>query len=329
MNDDPTTTAAADSARRPMRTDVWAGLQRPQKELSPKYFYDAAGSELFDRITELPEYYPTRTERGLLEQWGRGWIAGLGTRAIVELGAGSADKTRVLLDALEPSDTLYLPLDISTTYLEDVGSALREEYPGLTVQPVESDISRELHVPPGLPEPAVFAFLGGTIGNFYPGPARRLLGRVAAALRPADRFLLGVDLKKDRAVLERAYNDAAGITAAFNLNILRVLNREIGTDFDLAAFRHHAFYNASAGRIEMHLVAGAPQTVHVPECGSVTLAAGETIRTEISAKFDRPQVESLFEASGLVLETWTTDDGKAFALVVARAADRRPTVAQS
>jgi L-histidine Nalpha-methyltransferase len=327
MTDHATAASTADAERHAMRNDVWAGLQRSQKELSPKYFYDPLGSELFDRITELPEYYPTRTERALLEAWGRGWIAALGTRAIVELGAGSADKTRVLLDALEPGDTLYLPLDISTAYLEEVGSALRHEYPGLTVQPVESDISRELHVPPDLPVPAVYAFLGGTIGNFYPEPARRLLGRVAAALRPPDRFLLGVDLKKDRVVLERAYNDAAGVTAAFNLNILRVLNREVGTNFHLAAFRHQAFFNESAGRIEMHLAATRAQRVDVPGCGVVELAEGETIRTEISTKYDRAEVTAMFDASGLLLEEWTTDRTAAFALVVGRRAGQRPDTA--
>jgi L-histidine Nalpha-methyltransferase len=301
-----------------LRAEVWGGLNRPQKELSPKHFYDSVGSALFDRITELPEYYPTRAERALLGEFGRDWIAGFGARAIVELGAGSADKTRVLLEALDPVSTLYVPLDISTAYLEEVGDALREEFPGLTVEPVRSDISSELHVPAELPTPAVFAFLGSTIGNFFPAQSVRLLARVAAALRPEDRFLLGIDLKKDPAVLERAYNDSEGVTAAFNLNMLAVLNRDAGTDFRPDRFRHHAFYDEGAGRIEMHLVADAPQTVHVPECGSVVFAAGESVRTEISTKYDRARIEGMFAQAGLVLEHWFSGGDAAFALVVAR-----------
>jgi L-histidine Nalpha-methyltransferase len=308
----------ADPAVSALCAEVWAGLNRPQKELSPKHFYDPAGSALFDRITKLPEYYPTRAERALLGEFGRDWIAGFGARAIVELGAGSADKTRVLLDALDPESTLYVPLDISKAYLEEVGDALREEFPGLTVEPVRSDISSELHVPEDLPTPAVFAFLGSTIGNFFPAQSVRLLARVAAALRPDDRFLLGIDLKKDPAVLERAYNDAQGVTAAFNLNMLTVLNREAGTDFDPDRFRHNAFYDEARGRIEMHLVATAPQQVHVPGYGSVPFAAGESVRTEISTKYDRAGVERMFAAAGLMLEHWFSGDDAAFALVVAR-----------
>jgi L-histidine Nalpha-methyltransferase len=310
---------AAVGATTAMHAEVWAGLRREPKEIAPKFFYDAAGSALFDRITELPEYYLTRAERALLERFGRPWIRRLGARAIVELGAGSADKTRVLLDELDAGRTVYHPVDISTTYLDEVGAALRDEYPGLTVRPLRSDISRELRMPAGLPAPAVIAFLGSTIGNFPGDAARRLLERVAAALRPADRLLLGVDLKKDRTVLERAYNDASGVTAAFNRNVLRVLNREVGTDFDVDAFEHRAHYDEACGCIEMQLVARAAQTVAVPGCGAVLVAAGEAIRTEISMKFDRPGIEELFDRGGLVLEHWFADEAGRFALAVGRA----------
>lgn len=304
-----------------MRREVWASLNRPQPEISPKYFYDARGSELFDRITTLDEYYPTRTERALLEDFGRRWIAGLRPRCLVELGAGRADKTRVLLDALPPERTVYLPVDISTTYLEEVGSALEAEYPGLTVFPVESDISRELEIPVGLPEPVVVAFLGGTIGNFYPDPAAHLLRRVADALRARDRLLLGVDLHKDVAVLHRAYNDGHGVTAEFNRNVLRVLNRELDADFDVAGFEHRAFYDDACRRVEMHLVARGRQTATIPGCGSIVLEDGESIRTEISAKYDRPSVERLFGRAGLEVEHWVEDDRGWFALVVGSRAD--------
>jgi L-histidine Nalpha-methyltransferase len=301
-----------------MRREVWVSLNRPQPEISPKYFYDARGSELFDRITRLAEYYPTRTERALLEGFGRRWIARIGARALVELGAGSADKTRALLDALPPERTLYLPVDISSTYLAEVGSALMDEYPGLTVLPVESDISRELDIPRGLPEPTVVAFLGSTLGNFYPPAAVRLLRQVADALRTPDRLLLGVDLHKERAVLERAYNDDGGVTAEFNRNVLHVLNRELGADFDPDGFVHRAFYNEPCRRIEMHLVARGPQTATIPGCGAITLPDGATIRTEISTKYDRATIDEFFGAAGLDVEEWVEDERGWYALVVAR-----------
>jgi L-histidine Nalpha-methyltransferase len=301
-----------------MRREVWLSLNRAQPEISPKYFYDARGSALFDRITELDEYYPTRTERALLEGFGRRWITRIGARALVELGAGSADKTRALLDALPPERTLYLPVDISPTYLAAVGDTLMHEYPGLTVVPVESDISHELDIPRGLPEPTVVAFLGSTIGNFHREAAVRLLRQVADALRTPDRLLLGVDLHKDPAVLERAYNDAEGVTAEFNRNVLRVLNHELGADFDVDGFEHRAFYNEPCRRIEMHLVARGRQTATIPGCGAVVLPGGATIRTEISAKYDRATVHELFEAAGLDVDEWVEDERGWYALVVGR-----------
>jgi L-histidine Nalpha-methyltransferase len=303
-----------------MLADVWTGLGRPQKELSPKYFYDERGSALFDEITELEEYYPTRTERALLEGWAPGWLARFAPCALVELGAGSADKTRILLDAMPASGAVYVPVDISPAYLEAVAERLGSEYPELRVVPAEADIGIDLAVPAELPHPVLFAFLGSTIGNFAAGASVRLLRRVASTLGPADRFLLGVDLKKDVAVLERAYNDARGVTAAFNRNILNVLNREVGTDFEPDAFDHLAYYDQVGERIEMHLVARDRQTVAVPGRGTVVLEAGESIRTEISCKYDRARVEELFAQACLALEHWITDDRALYALAVARTA---------
>lgn len=305
-------------ARERMRAEAWQLLNRPQKQLSSKWFYDAAGSALFDEITTLEEYYPTRTERAILRGFGPGWFGTLGPRALVELGAGSADKTRILLDALA-SGSVYVPVDISQTYLDAVAAQLRDEYPGLSVIPARSDITHGLDLPADLPRPAVFAFLGSTIGNFDRSAAVRLLGRVRAAMQPGDRFLMGADLIKDAAVLHAAYNDARGVTAAFNRNILNVLNRDAGTDFDLGAWEHRALFNADEQRIEMHLVARSPQVVAVPGRGEVRIAAGETIRTEISCKYDRPTVTGLFADAGLALERWVTDERDWFALAVGRA----------
>lgn len=300
-----------------MRAEAWAGLRRPQKELAPKWFYDATGSALFDEITRLEEYYPTRTERAILTAFGPRWFGELKPASLVELGAGSAEKTRTLLDAMKP-DAVYVPVDISVAYLEALAEQLAEEYPRLEVIPALSDIGHDLALPPMLPAPTVFAFLGSTIGNFERAAAVRLLGRIRGAMRGADRFLMGADLVKDRAVLERAYNDARGITAEFNRNILRVLNTEIDTDFDPDAYEHRAFFNEEAQRIEMHLVARAEQTVTVPTRGHIVIAAGESVRTEISCKYDRATVSRLFEDAGLELEEWVTDARGWFALVTAR-----------
>ncbi len=305
-----------------MRAEVWTGLNRSQKELSPKWFYDAAGSALFDEITRLLEYYPTRTERGILAGFGRQWIRTLRARTLIELGAGSAEKTRLLLEAMPTPGSVYVPVDISETYLDAVATELAHEFPDLDVRPAQSDIARELHVPSDLPGPRVFAFLGSTIGNFEPHAAVQLLRRVRAALEPEDRFLMGADLVKDPVIIERAYNDARGVTAAFNRNVLHVLNREIDTDFDPDAFVHHAFYAAESKRIEMHLVARTAQRVTIPDMGSVEFRAGESIRTEISCKYDRPTVQRLFNEAGLAIERWETDSRGWFALVVGRAAER-------
>ncbi len=301
-----------------MLAEVAEGLSLPQKELSPKYFYDQRGSELFEAITRLEEYYPTRTERRLLEAWMPSLIRRLRSRALVELGAGSAEKSRVILDAMRARGTaeLYVPIDVSATFLSQAAARLRRDYPRLTVEPAIADISEELNLPRRLPRPALYAFLGGTIGNFYPPAAIRLLGRVRAAMEPGDRFLMGVDLRKDVARIEAAYNDAAGVTAEFNRNMLLVLNHELGADFDPWAFDHRAFYEPVAHRIEMHLVSRGRQEVQVPGVGAIRFQAGESLRTEISCKHDRESVAQLFEAAGLEIEAWRSDPESLFALVV-------------
>jgi L-histidine N-alpha-methyltransferase len=303
--------------------DVACGLSRPQKELPPKYFYDRRGSELFDEITRLPEYYLTRTERALLDCWSGPLMAALRPAALVELGAGSADKTRLLLDAMVYSGSaeVYVPIDVSAEFLEDSASRLRDEYPTLGIEPLVGDITDPLDLGPDLPAPAIIAFLGSTIGNFDPAGARRLLRNVARAMRPDDRFLLGADLRKDPAVIERAYNDRQGVTAEFNLNVLRVLNRELGADFDLAAFEHRAFYDRALHRIEMHLVSTDDQVVDIPGVGDVTFAGGESIRTEISCKYDRASLDDLLGSAGLGVDRWITDAASTYALVLASRVD--------
>ena len=301
-----------------MLAEVAAGLSAPQKELPPKYFYDHRGSELFEQITALPEYYPTRTERALLKGWMRSLIARLGTRALVELGAGSAEKSRIILSAMRAAGTadVYVPIDVSVSFLNQTASRLRREYPGLTVEPLVADIAEEFTPPLGLPHPSLYAFLGGTIGNFYPPAAIRLLGRVRAAMGPSDRFLMGVDLRKDIGRIEAAYNDSQGVTAEFNRNMLSVLNHELGSDFDPASFEHRAFYEPVTHRIEMHLVSSLKQDVRVPGIGLVHFDQGESIRTEISCKHDRASVAELFSPAGLRLESWRPDPEALFALAI-------------
>jgi len=305
--------------------DVADGMARPQKELPPKYFYDRRGSELFDEITRLPEYYLTRTERSLLECWSGALMAAFRPAALVELGAGSADKTRLLLDAMvyAESGEVYVPIDVSAEFLDDAAAKLREEYPTLGIEPLVGDITDPLDLGGDLPGPALIAFLGSTIGNFDPAGARRLLGNVSSAMRPGDHFLLGADLRKDPAVIERAYNDRQGVTAEFNLNVLRVLNRELGADFDLSRFEHRAFYDRALHRIEMHLVSTDDHTVHIPGVGDVRFAGGESIRTEISCKYDRGSISELLGTAGMSVDRWITDAASSYALVVASLAGER------
>jgi len=246
-------------------------------------------------------------------------MAQLGTRTLIELGAGNAEKSRIILDAMRATGMaeLYVPIDVSATFLSQTAAQLRREYPGLTVEPAIADISVELNLPRRMPRPALFAFLGGTIGNFYPPAAIRLLARVRAAMEPGDRFLMGVDLRKDIARIEAAYNDSQGVTAEFNLNVLRVLNRDLGADFDLATFEHRAFYDRTLHRIEMHLVSTDDQTVRIPDVGTVSFAGGESIRTEISCKYDRASLTEMLGSAGMRIDRWISDAAASYALVVA------------
>ncbi|MFL5402185.1 MAG: L-histidine N(alpha)-methyltransferase [Gemmatimonadales bacterium] len=317
----PDSRGALRAQRRPdprILAEVSAGLSAPQKELPPKYFYDHRGSELFEEITRLPEYYPTRTERGLLQSWMPVLIPELGTRSLVELGAGSAEKSRIILSAMRSSGAagLYVPVDVSASFLNQTANRLRHDYPGLAVEPVVADISEDFDLPQGLPHPALYAFLGGTIGNFYPPQAIRLLSRVRAAMSSSDRFLMGVDLRKDVRRIEAAYNDSQGVTAAFNRNMLLVLNNELGADFDPDTFEHLAFYDQVTHRIEMHLVSTLNQEIRIPGIGMVAFLQGESVKTEISSKHDRKSVAELFAAAGLRIETWRPDPDMLFALVV-------------
>jgi L-histidine N-alpha-methyltransferase len=310
--------AALHHANARMLAEVAAGLSAPQKELPPKYFYDHRGSELFEEITRLPEYYQTRTERALLQSWMPQLIPQLGTRTLIELGAGSAEKSRIILTAMRATGTrgLYVPIDVSASFLDQTATRLRHEYPGLVVEPLVADIAEDFSPPRDLQHPALYAFLGGTIGNFYPPAAIRLLARVRSAMKPEDRFLMGVDLRKDVRRIEAAYNDSAGITAAFNRNMLLVLNHELGADFDPERFEHRAFYEPVNHRIEMHLVSTIDQEVRIPAIGRIPFRSGESIRTEISCKHDRRSVDELFAAAGLRVESWRPDPEALFALVV-------------
>ena len=306
-----------------MLREVALGLSKPQKELPSKYFYDHRGSELFEAITELPEYYPTRVERALLTAEMPALLRALRPASLVELGAGSAAKTRIILDAMRDAGDArcYVPIDVSASFLNETAGRVRAEYPGLLVDPVAADFTERLPLNDHLPHPAVIAFLGSTIGNFTPIEAVRVLRRVGAAMAPGDRFLLGADLRKDLSRVLAAYNDSAGVTAQFNLNMLRVLNRELGADFNETLFKHLATYDSDLHRIEMHLVSDGAQTVCVPGAGVFDFADGETVRTEISCKYDRLSIEHTLAAAGLQLDQWFTDPAADFALAVAVRAD--------
>jgi L-histidine N-alpha-methyltransferase len=320
-----------------LRADALAGLTATPKSLPPKWFYDAQGSALFEKITELPEYYPTRAERAILSAVAAD-IAGISeARVLVELGSGSSEKTRLLLSALRDEGTLraYVPVDVSESALVLAGDALAVEYPGLTVHAVVSDFEQYLGLEPSagagtavtaagtasadagdaIGGPRLVAFLGSTIGNMVPTERALFLRRVRSRLRPGDSFLLGTDLVKDPAVLVAAYDDSAGVTAAFNKNVLAVLNAELGADFDLDAFEHVARWDSRHEWIEMRLRSTADQQARVRDLGlAVPFAAGEEMRTEVSAKFRHAGVESELAAAGLALRSWWTDPAGQFGL---------------
>lgn len=309
----------AEDRRAVLVEDARCGLTATPKRLSPIWFYDERGSALFDEITRLPEYYPTRAERGLLER-AAAEIADLARPdMLVELGSGTSDKTRVLLDVLAAGAPFrYVPLDVDPDTLVAAALALTEEYPALDVHAVAGDFLQHLH---HLPDEGrrLVAFLGGTLGNLAPAERHRFLVDLDGALTSFDRLLLGVDLVKDPGRLHAAYDDAAGVTAEFNRNALRVVNRELGADFDVDAFEHVARWVPGSSWIEMHLLARSPQVVHVSDLDlTVRFGAGEALRTEISAKFTAEGIATELSNAGFEVErTWQAgiDD---FLLVLAR-----------
>ncbi|MFH8449269.1 L-histidine N(alpha)-methyltransferase [Streptomyces fungicidicus] len=308
-----TRTLPEDATDAALRADVREGLTGSPKTLPPKWFYDAHGSELFEEITALPEYYPTRAEREILLARAGEIAAASGARTLVELGSGSSEKTRHLLDALTGLHT-YVPVDVSESALTLAGRALAADRPGLDVHALIADFTAPLTLP-ATPGPRLVAFLGGTVGNLLPAERAGFLAAVRALLAPGDALLLGTDLVKDEEVLVRAYDDAAGVTAAFNKNVLSVVNRELGADFDPAAFGHVALWDAGHEWIEMRLRSLTAQTVKIPALElAVDFAAGEELRTEVSAKFRREGVRDELLAAGLELTHWWTDEEARFAL---------------
>ncbi|MEU2060597.1 L-histidine N(alpha)-methyltransferase [Streptomyces sp. NPDC013455] len=308
-----TRTLPEDASGAALRADVLHGLTVTPKWLPPKWFYDARGSELFERITELPEYYPTRAEREILAARSGEIAAASGARTLVELGSGSSEKTRFLIDAL-PALAAYVPVDVSESALTQAGRALVEERPDLDVHALIADFTAPLALP-ATPGPRLVAFLGGTIGNLLPAERAKFLASVRSLLAPGDGLLLGTDLVKDERVLVRAYDDAAGVTAAFNKNVLAVVDRELGADFDPDAFDHVALWDAEREWIEMRLRSRTDQTVKVPALDlAVEFAAGEELRTEVSAKFRKAGVTGELADAGLELTHWWTDAEDRFAL---------------
>jgi L-histidine N-alpha-methyltransferase len=305
-----------DYASQALRADARAGLTADPKWLAPKWFYDARGSELFEEITRLPEYYPTRAEREILDARA-GEIAELtGARTLVELGSGSSEKTRLLLDGTLAT---FVPLDVSESALREAAEAISADYPGLVVHGVVGDFTEHLDRLPG-EAPRVVAFLGGTIGNLLPDERADFFASVRAVLEPGEWLLLGADLVKDPATLVAAYDDSAGVTAEFNRNVLRVLNRQLGADFEVEAFSHVAVWDAENEWIEMHLRADRAMSVLVPEIGlEVEFAEGEELSTEVSAKFRREGIEAELDKAGFSPGAWWTDSQGRFALSLWRA----------
>ncbi|WP_369153643.1 L-histidine N(alpha)-methyltransferase [Streptomyces sp. R17] len=296
-----------------LRADVLAGLTSTPKWLPPKWFYDGRGSELFEEITALPEYYPARAEREILVARAGEIAEATGARTLVELGSGSSEKTRFLLEALTGLRG-YVPVDVSQSALTRAGRALAAERPGLDVHALIADFTAGLTLP-DTPEPRLVAFLGGTIGNLLPDERAAFLAAVRSLLSPGDTLLLGTDLVKDEQDLVRAYDDAAGVTAAFNKNVLSVVNRELDADFAPAAFEHVALWNAEREWIEMRLRSRTAQTVKIRALDlAVEFAAGEELRTEISAKFRQEGIRAELAEGGLELTHWWTDGGTRFAL---------------
>jgi L-histidine N-alpha-methyltransferase len=299
-----------------LRADARAGLTATPKTLPPRWFYDERGSELFDQITRLPEYYPTRTERALLRAHAGDIAAASGADTLVELGSGTSEKTRLVLEALAEGGTLrrFVPVDVDPSVLRAAGAAITAEHPDIAVDAVVADFTTHLdELPRG--GRRLVAFLGSTIGNLEPAPRAEFLASLAGTLGPGDSFLLGTDLVKDADRLVRAYDDPAGVTAAFNRNVLAVLDRELGADFAVDAFEHVALWDDQNEWIEMRLRSRRAQVVHVAALDlDVVFDAGEELRTEVSAKFRRAGIERELAAAGLHLTHWWTDEADDFAV---------------
>ncbi|MBC3839830.1 L-histidine N(alpha)-methyltransferase [Streptacidiphilus sp. 4-A2] len=309
----------ADYFTEALRSDAFKGLTAQPKTLPPTWFYDARGSELFEQITELPEYYPTRAEHAILTAHAAEIAAATGARTLVELGSGSSQKTRLLLDALRAGGTLrgYVPVDVSESALREAAAALNLAYPELEVRALVADLHQHLGLADA-PGPRLLAFLGSTIGNLLPADRAVFYARVAAELAPGDALLLGTDLVKDPATLVAAYDDSAGVTAEFNKNVLSVLNHGLDADFDPEDFQHVALWDPELERIEMRLRATHPLSVKVRELDLVVpFEQGEELRTETSAKFRAEGVRSELEQAGLTLKHWWTDPAGRFALSLA------------
>ena len=310
---------AADSAAQALRRDVRDGLTQIPKSLPPKWFYDSVGSDLFDQITRLPEYYPTRSEAEILRAQSASIAAASGADTLVELGSGTSEKTRMLLDAMRDSGSLrrFIPFDVDSGVLNAAGSAVQREYPGIDIDAVCGDFEEHLGKIPRVGRRLV-VFLGSTIGNLTSGPRSEFLAALADTLQPGDSLLLGTDLVKDTGRLVRAYDDSAGVTAQFNRNVLAVVNRELDADFDLDAFEHVARWNDAEERIEMWLRSCSPQRVHVAALDlTVDFAADEEMLTEVSCKFRPGGVEVELARAGLRRTHWWTDAAGDFGLSLA------------
>jgi L-histidine N-alpha-methyltransferase len=294
------------------REDVAAGLSRPQKSIAPMYFYDHAGSLLFEQICQQPEYYLTRTETEILTRHAADIINEAGECTLVELGSGSSVKTRLLLNECQRRgySLRYVPIDISESMLRETAAQLVTDYPGLQIDALATDYEHGLATLPAARRRLVL-FLGSNLGNFAQGEQERLFASLASSLQAGDYFLLGLDLRKSATILESAYNDAAGITAAFNLNLLQRMNRELGAGFNLASFAHLAFYNQQLSQIEMHLQSTRAQEVAIDDLDlRVLFRAGETIHTEISRKFDAAEIRAHLQTHGFRPRgTWTDERG--------------------
>lgn len=313
------TTGTASDLSKALRRDVRHGLAQSPKTLPPKWFYDAKGSDLFDQITRLPEYYPTRTEASILQDRAADIAAASGADTLVELGSGTSEKTRLLLDALRDSGALkrFIPFDVDPSVLRDAARALHAEYPDIEIEVVCGDFEQDLGTVPKVGRRMV-VFLGSTIGNLTPEPRAEFLAAVADTMEPGDTLLLGTDLVKDVGRLVRAYDDSAGVTAAFNRNVLTVVNRELDADFDLDAFDHVARWNPDEERIEMWLRSTADQRVRIAQLDlTIEFAAGEEMLTEVSCKFRPEGVEAELAAAGLRRTHWWSDGAGDFGLSLA------------